>query len=222
MLEEKMGKPGLIKNHKRCKIGFELILFIMVCIAGTGLAMAHRSIIFAWVEGDKVFTESKFSGGRLVKQGDIIVYDLEGRQLLKGKTDDQGKFSFVVPKKTAMKIVVQAGMGHRGEWTIPVSELKDAAGPQSEITTSQTTAFKKNAKQAEVSHLSSNEIRLTIEEALDKRLKPVMKILVDSREHGPTFRDVFGGIGYILGLMGVAAYFHYRRKSAEAERKKAN
>ncbi len=217
-----MGKSSLIKNRKRCKRGFGLIFFIMVCIAGTGPVMAHRSIIFAWVEGDRVFTESKFSGGRLVKQGDIIVYDLEGNQLLKGKTDDQGKFSFVIPKKTAMKIVVQAGMGHRGEWTIPVSELKDVARPQTEITTSQKTAPKKTEKQTEVSHLSSNEIRLIVEEALDKRLKPVVKILVESREHGPTFRDIFGGIGYILGLMGVAAYFHYRRKSAEIEEKKTD
>lgn len=198
------------------------MLFMMACVVWTDPAMAHRSTIFAWVEGDKVFTESKFSGGRLVKQGDIIVYDLEGNQLLKGKTDDQGKFSFVIPKKTAMKIVVQAGMGHRGEWTIPLSELEDVAGPLTEITTSRKTAPKRTEKQAKVSHLSSNQIRLTVEEALDKRLKPVMKILVESREHGPTFRDIFGGIGYILGLMGVASYFHYRRKSAEAERKKAN
>ncbi len=203
-------------------LGFGILFCIMVCIAGTGPAMAHRSTIFAWVEGDKVFTESKFSGGRLVKQGDIIVYDPEGNQLLKGKTDDQGKFSFLIPKKTAMKIVLQSGMGHRGEWTIPVSELEDVGGPQIEISTSQKTVPKKTAKQSEVFHLSSNEIRLTIEEALEKRLKPVMKILVESREHSSTFRDIFGGIGYILGLMGVAAYFHYRRKSAEAERKKAN
>ncbi len=90
--------------------------------------MAHRAIIFAWVEGEKIFTESKFSGGRPVKQGDIIVYDLEGNQLLKGKTDDQGEFSFVIPKKTAMKIVLQAGMGHRGEWVIPLKEIQDVAG----------------------------------------------------------------------------------------------
>ncbi|MBC8177039.1 MAG: hypothetical protein H8E19_06495 [Deltaproteobacteria bacterium] len=210
------------KNRMCCRKSFGFMLFMMACVVWTDPAMAHRSTIFAWVEGDKVFTESKFSGGRLVKQGDIIVYDLEGNQLLKGKTDDQGKFSFVIPKKTAMKIVVQAGMGHRGEWTIPLSELEDVAGPLTEITTSRKTAPKRTEKQAKVSHLSSNQIRLTVEEALDKRLKPVMKILVESREHGPTFRDIFGGIGYILGLMGVASYFHYRRKSAEAERKKAN
>jgi nickel transport protein len=184
--------------------------------------MAHRVTIFAWAEGDKIFTESKFSGGKRVKQGDVIVYDSEGNQLLKGKTDDKGEFSFEIPKKTSLKIVLIAGMGHRGEWTIPVSELEDVAGPQAEIATSQKTVPKRTEKQAEVSHLSSNEIRLTIEEALDKRLKPVMKILVELRENRPTFRDIFGGIGYILGLVGVAAYFHYRRKSTEIDEKKTD
>jgi len=194
----------------------------MVCIAGIGPAMAHRVIIFAWVEGGKIFTESKFSGGKPVKRGDVIVYDSEGKELLRGKTDDKGEFSFQVPKKTSLKIVLVAGMGHRGEWTIPVSELEDVAGPQTQITTSRKTAPEKSEKQAEVSHLSSNEIRQTVEEALDKRLKPVMKLLVESRDHGPTFRDIFGGIGYILGLVGVAAYFNYRRKSAEIEGKKTD
>ena len=194
----------------------------MVCIAGIGPAMAHRVIIFAWVEGGKIFTESKFSGGKPVKRGDVIVYDSEGKELLRGKTDDKGEFSFQVPKKTSLKIVLVAGMGHRGEWTIPVSELEDVAGPQTQITTSRKTAPEKSEKQAEASHLSSNEIRQTVEEALDKRLKPVMKLLVESRDHGPTFRDIFGGIGYILGLVGVAAYFNYRRKSAEIEGKKTD
>lgn len=198
------------------------MLFMMACLVWAGPAMAHRVTIFAWVEGDKIFTESKFSGGKLVKGGEVIVYDLEGTQLLKGKTDDKGEFSFEIPKKISLKIVLIAGMGHRGEWTIPVSELEDVAGPQTKITTSQKTAPKKTEKQAEICNVTLDDIRQVVEQSLDKRLKPVMKILVESRESHPTFRDIFGGIGYILGLVGVAAYFNYRRKSAEAERKKAN
>ena len=208
----------MINNRKWWKRGFGLIFFIIVCIAGTGPVMAHRAIIFAWVEGGKIFTESKFSGGRPAKQGDIIVYDLEGNQLLKGKTDDQGEFSFVIPKKTAMKIVLQAGMGHRGEWLIPFKEIEDVAGAADP----RKTASKKAEEQAEICDVTLDDIRHVVEEALDKRLNPVMKTLVESRESRPTFRDIFGGIGYILGLVGVAAYFNYRRKSAEIEGKETD
>ncbi len=198
------------------------MLFMMACVVWAGPVMAHRAIIFAWVEGEKIFTESKFSGGRPVKQGDIIVYDLENNQLLKGKTDDKGEFSFEIPKRTSLKIVLIAGMGHRGEWTIPVSELEDVAGPQTEITTSQKIAPKKAEDQEETCDITLGEIRQIVEQALDKRLKPVMKILVESRENRPTFRDIVGGIGYILGLVGVAVYFNYRRKLAEMEGKKTD
>jgi len=217
-----MRTNSLTRYGMGCRKVLGFMLFTMAFVLWTGPAMAHRVTIFAWVEGDKIFTESKFSGGKRVNQGDVIVYDSEGNQLLKGKTDDKGEFSFEIPKKTSLKIVLMAGMGHRGEWTIPVSELEDVAGPQIEITSSRKAVRKKTGKPPEVSHLSSNEIRLTVEEAIDKRLKPVMKILVALRENRPTFRDIFGGIGYILGLVGIAAYFNYRRKSAEIGGKKTD
>jgi len=37
-------------------------------------------------------------------------------------------------------------------------------------------------------------------------------MLNESLDRGPTVSEILGGIGYILGLMGVGAYFHYRRK----------
>jgi nickel transport protein len=101
---------------------------------------------------------------------------------------------------------------------IPLKEIQDVAGTADP----RKTASKKAEEQAEICDVTLGNIRQVVEEALDKRLKPVMKILVESRENHPTFRDIFGGIGYILGLVGVAAYFNYRRKSAEIEGKKTD
>ena len=58
----------------------------------------------------------------------------------------------------------------------------------------------------------ADEIEQAVEKALDKKLKPVIKMLSESLDRGPTVSEILGGIGYILGLMGVGAYFHYRRK----------
>lgn len=212
----------MTKDLRSFKGLFALILLIIFCLFSPGPAMAHRATIFAWVEGDKIFTVSKFSGGKLVKGGEVTVYDLTGKQLLEGKTDDRGEFSFKIPKRTAMKIVLQAGMGHRGEWTIPASDLGGASGPNSEAAVSQKTGSKMPEVQAVKSSMSLEQIRCVVEQSLDQRLKPIMKILVDSRESGPTASDVFGGIGYIFGLVGVAAYFHYRRKPPEIEGKKTD
>ena len=37
-------------------------------------------------------------------------------------------------------------------------------------------------------------------------------MLAEMRQKGPTARDIFAGIGYILGLVGIAAYVHSRQK----------
>ena len=82
-------------------------------------ALAHRVIVFAFVEGDTVHTTSKFPGGKRVKNGEIVVKDLQGNTLLQGVTDENGEFSFKIPKREALKVILKAGMGHMAEWTPP-------------------------------------------------------------------------------------------------------
>ena len=85
---------------------------------------AHGVNLFAWVEGDTVYVESKFSGGKRVKAGKIIVTDPQGTELVKGTTNEEGEFSFKVPKKTDLKIVLLAGAAHRAEWTVSAAEIE--------------------------------------------------------------------------------------------------
>jgi len=215
-----MRELASIKRHSLRKCITAIMFFALFLLFAGHPASAHKVMIFAWVEGNTVHTESKFSGGKRVKGGAVIVYDLDGNQLLKGKTNDKGEFSFEVSKKTGMKIVLLAGMGHRGEWLIPLEEIQAVAAGQTGVITSKETAIKEPDKQAQsapVSGVSPGEIQMAVEKALDKKLKPVMKMLAESREHGTSVTEILGGIGYILGLMGVAAYFNYRRKSAGAE-----
>ncbi len=191
-----------------------LIIFLVVSFSAVGTAIAHKVMVFAWVEGNTVYTESKFSGGKKVNKGQIIVYDQQGNQLLKGETNQKGEFSFKVPEKTTLKIVLQAGMGHRGEWTLPAEEIEEAASSQIEAAPPVETEAEKAQNQMQpVSGINTEEIQAAMEKALDKKLKPIYKMLAESRKQGPTVTEIFGGIGYIIGLMGIAAYFKYRRKN---------
>ena len=197
------------------KIGLTAVLMLLLC----SQALAHNVTVFAWVEGDTVHVESKFSGGRRPLDAPVEVYDSDGKLLLKGLTDDNGEFSFKAPKKTAMKVVVLAGMGHRGEWTIPVSDL-GGVDDIKESRASQTGSppATDNAQPAatggsgSTENLTAADIKKAVEEAVATQLKPVMNLLVETRPSGPTVTDVLGGIGYIFGLIGVAAYFSSRRR----------
>jgi len=58
-----------------------------------------------------------------VHEGVIRVFDSTGKELLNGKTDTKGEFSFKVPKPDDLKIVLEAGMGHRAEWPLSKQDL---------------------------------------------------------------------------------------------------
>ena len=119
-------------------------LFLVVCLFCFRIESvdAHRVNLFAWVEGDTVYVESKFSGGKRVKAGKIIVTDPQGTELLAGTTSENGEFAFKVPKKIELKIVLLAGTGHRAEWTIPASEIEMSAPGKKTVSEKGTTATK--------------------------------------------------------------------------------
>jgi nickel transport protein len=204
---------------------FSIVISVSLAVLPmmVGSALAHRVNVFAWVEGDMIHVESKFSGGKKVKAGKISVMDPQGVELVSGRTNDQGKFSFKVPKRTDLKIVLTAGQGHRGEWTLRADEIKElpagtalekstekAMQPEGKETISITSMDSGTA--APETAIKPEELVAIIETVLDKKLKPITRMLADLRQEGPTLRDIIAGIGYILGLVGVAAYVHSRKK----------
>ena len=110
-------------------------LFLVGCLLCLRIEAveAHRVVLFAWVENDTVYVESKFSGGKKVKAGKIIVTDPRGSELVKGTTNEEGEFSFKIPKKTDLKIVLLAGAAHRAEWTISAAEFERPAGRKTAV-----------------------------------------------------------------------------------------
>jgi len=181
-------------------------IFLGALVSMSAPALAHKVTIFAWVEGDTVFTQSKFSGGRRATRAKVAVFDRAGTQLLEGKTDGKGEFSFKIPTLTDLRIVLDAGAGHRAEWTITESEIRQA-GYQEEAQEVATPRRKSGGLDLQV-----EEIQKLIDESLDRRLTPIVNMLAEQQAKGPSMTEVIGGIGYIVGLMGLALYLLSRRK----------
>ena len=188
-----------------------------------GPASAHRVNVFAWVEGDTVYVESKFAGGKKVKGAKIVVMDPKGVELLAGRTNDQGEFSFKVTEPADLRILISAGQGHQVEWTIRAAELTDMPSKTASQTKAEnvmqsdqndSVALKSSDSKTAVSDraIEPDELAAVIESILDKKLKPITRMLADTRQSGPSVADIFAGIGYIFGLVGIAAYVHSRKK----------
>ena len=180
-----------------------------------GDAGAHRVNIFAWVEGDTVLVECKYPDGAKVHEGVIRVLDSAGRELLNGKTNDKGEFSFKVPKQDDLTIVLEAGMGHRADWPLSKQDLPPAgeaptpgsAAPPQPVSKTEAPSPAAKASAPGAASPPPADIDQAIEKALDKKLAPVLRMLAEMHEQKVRLTDVLGGIGYIIGLVGVAAYF---------------
>jgi nickel transport protein len=199
-----------------------LLLLALSGIGGT--ADAHKVSIFAWVEGDTVYTQSKFSGGKKVRKGTVEVYDDGGGRLLTGATDHNGEFSFKLPKSSPLKIVLIAGTGHKNEWTVPLEEIVEAGAPAASTTPAviaesdqPSVNEEKRPRVADPPPLSPAQLKsieTAVEKALERKLRPMTRMLAEARDPGPGLTEILGGIGYIIGLVGLGAYIHSRKKSS--------
>ena len=200
-------------------------VIVLLCILywGVDSASAHLVNVFAWVEGDTIYVESKFAGGKKVTSGKIVVTDPRGNQLLSGLTNDQGEFSFKVPQRTDLKIVLIAGQGHQAEWTLRATEMEDLPSKTASDKSAEKAMQSEQKKDVAITSVETRtaapdtaikpkELEAIIETVLERKLKPITRMLADIRQDAPSVGDIFAGIGYILGLVGIAAYVQSRKK----------
>ena len=189
---------------------------ILVFMALAPLASGHKVNVFAWVEGDTVHVEGYFAGNKKAQDSLVEVFDSTGKKLLDGRTDQQGEFSFKIPKKTDLKIVLTASMGHKNDFVIPMSELEEVS-PNRE-TESGGHPVPEPFEQKIVSGRRASAVDLAqmeavLDKVLDRKLTTLSRLIRETRSEGPSVSEVIGGIGYIFGLMGVALYFMSKKKS---------
>jgi len=174
-------------------------------------AFAHKVNIFAYVEREKIYTESYFNDGKKCVDSKIEVFDNQENKLLEGITDEEGEFSFEIPPGDGdLKLVLTASMGHRAEYIIQADELGNIKGLIEEKIEEPVSAVS-----PEVSSFDLKEIQSLIEDALDEKLKPVMREMREikkSQEDRISPTEIIGGIGYIIGIFGIVAYFLSRKK----------
>ena len=196
-----------MKNKPYLILIFIFLIIIMMDVS----VFAHKVNIFTYVEGDKVYTESYFNDGKKCVDSKIEVFDNQGNILLEGLTDEEGMFSFEIPSEDVidgdLKVVLTASMGHRAEYIIRADELRDVAELIEEKLEEPVTVLS-----PEVSSFDLKEIQSLIEDALDKKLEPIMREIKKSQEDRISTTEIIGGVGYIIGIFGIIAYFLSRKR----------
>ncbi|MGX9726316.1 MAG: hypothetical protein ACTFAK_03030 [Candidatus Electronema sp. VV] len=178
-------------------------------------AQAHKLSIFAWPEGSEILGEVKFSGGRKAQNVQIAVQNaVDHAVLAETACDENGAFRFALPEQALqarpdLLIVANGGEGHRGEWLLEAKDYAPAVPAGSVPTSSVSTGS--TAAAAVSSGLSEQQIRRVVAEEMSKALSPVRQSIAESLDPEPTLRDILGGIGWLIGLAGLAAWAQSRR-----------
>jgi nickel transport protein len=201
---------------------FTISASLMIC----PIVWGHGVHVFAYVDGQKVFVEGYFTGKSKAVDSVVEVFDAQGNKLTEGRTDNNGVYSFkaldVVPVRGDLRIVLKAGPEHQAEFHIPASELpaypkrKSAAASPQKDQQSQDM----NLTESRTAETSPDQAALKriVQEAVDSKIQPLaamlgkqQKLLMELKEKSVSLTEIIGGIGWILGIVGVAAYFMSRR-----------
>lgn len=213
------------------------IIFLLFWVAE--FAYAHKINVFAWVEGDRIQVDAYFTKSAKVMNTAVKILDLRGNLLLEGKTDQQGQYTFTVKELVGLPpdglhVVVEADQGHRGEYTLTKSDFPEGSLTQTVHTQSLDRISEKNVHEATATpsprigsqsqgaqDLNAQQLSKILGEVIDARLEPIsktltaqQKLLVEMRENNPSITEIVGGIGWIVGLFGVAGYLMGRRNSS--------
>lgn len=114
-----------VKNSYLPSITLVFVFTLFLTFIPASFVLAHKVIIFAWVEDGMIHSESSFGSNRNAKDSVIKVMDEKGRVIHEGKTDKQGKYSFKIPENTDSDLILmlEAGTGHKAQWRVPKNEL---------------------------------------------------------------------------------------------------
>jgi nickel transport protein len=146
-----------------------------------------------------------------------------------------------IAAKADLRLRLVAGEGHQDDTTVSASEFAGlsaiaTAQKREPAATAKQPAGKEGNKAANGADVAKSAsvpaaspaaapaldeaalariVNQAVEQAMDSKLAPVKRLLLQSAERGPGPTEIAGGIGYIVGLFGVAAFIASRRKGGK-------
>lgn len=225
----------------RLRIGLPVCVAVALVLSA-GPAFAHKMYLFARVEADTVRGKVYFRGGTPAEGVSVEALDAAGQEVGQTRTDDQGEFTLPVRSKGDLKLLAITDDGHAAEpFTLTAAEAGDGApvvelGPDEPQPGPAPPETPQPLPDRSSATPDRKTLEATIEAAVSRQVSPLRKQIgqLPGEVQGQiqqfkteiqdqiTFRDYVGGIGYIVGLAGLAFYFlGLRRRTSQAGGPKA-
>lgn len=149
--------------------------------------------VFATLNGEQAEGYVAFVGGRRAADIPVELRDAAGKPLLGSRSDQEGRFRFRLPGPGRFTLVADSGDGHVAHFALE-SESRVVESSGENGSRSQHAAIDQRG----------------LDRLLARHINPLREQIA-AYEERRRWHDVLGGIGYILGLTGIAFFFMARR-----------
>lgn len=149
-------------------------LALGLALFATGEVRAHRldAQAFFLPEQKKVRIESWFDSGQLARGAKVQVFRKDGQLLTEGVLDQESRFVFSIDKAEPLRVVVNAGGGHRKELDIAAEDLQRSLPKETPSST----------------------------EKVASKGVPSTPVRVGERQGEQRIKDLLIGVGFLLAL----------------------
>ena len=191
---------------------------LLLCICVSAPALAHRLMVFAAADGDRIEGSAYFAGGAPAAGAQVHIRDAEGHELAELQPAADGSFSYQAKAPVEHLVVAESADGHRAEWRVSADELAPgfagAPAPSAPEAKAHGTARPVDSaadRKPEVGMADAADPALTaaIERAVERQVRPLRSELAAAQARA-RLQDVLGGVGYILGFAGLALWWRSR------------
>lgn len=183
-----------VGTHSLFLLGSTIVGLLLCCPP----APAHEIHISAHAHGTSIEGEAYSHDKSPVPNAKVTAFDPAGEKIGETTTDEKGEFRLEPRFRCDHRLLLDTGDGHGAECTVPAAQLPASLPPRGEVPEAHSHAEEPDHEHAEPDHDQLEAIRSQIVELHEQ---------LDGYEQKTRLRDVLGGIGYIVGIAGVAFYF---------------
>jgi nickel transport protein len=190
-----------------------LALAMLALLPATAPTFAHKLKVFATAIGATVEGRAYFVGGGAAGDVPVTINDSTGAVAGTTKTHaPDGTFSLPLPYLDDFTITADAQDGHVAKFALTAARLsKNLPVVPHLIVAGASPTPDRPAAAAAPQKPSSADID-AIEQAVARQIAPLAD-QIDTMQATVGFRDVLGGIGFVLGIFGLWSLLARRRKT---------
>lgn len=182
-------------------------LLALLLVLVPAWALAHSMYVFAYIDGGLIKGEGAYGDGSPAAGAVVEVHDSKGKLIGRSKTSAEGRFSLPLQAGSPpFEVEIKDGGGHASSSTFGPEQAAQAGAPA--VQPVQPPAPGPGPQAGPAIPAGREDLARLLRRELEP-VKAQLARLAAQKAIGPS--EVVGGLGWIVGLVGLALWFKSRK-----------